>query len=115
MLMDAPPPLEDVRPFVKIARHLRRLGVSVPEIMATDEAEGFLVIEDFGDDTYTRLLDRGADETALYSVAVDMLAALQARPAAIDIDVQPYEQAKRLEEALLFTNSEERSGGQELV
>src|SRR3546814_14721512 len=37
MLMDAPPPLEDVRPFVKIARHLRRLGLSVPEIMAVDE------------------------------------------------------------------------------
>src|SRR3546814_10305452 len=104
MLMDAPPPLEDVRPFVKIARHLRRLGVSVPEIMATDEAEGFLVIEDFGDDTYTRLLDRGADETALYSVAVDLLAALQARPAAIDIDVPRYDTAKLLEEALLFTD-----------
>src|SRR3546814_436329 len=104
MLMDAPPPLEDVRPFVKIARHLRRLGVSVPEIMATDEAEGFLVIEDFGDDTYTRLLDRGADETALYSVAVDLLAALQARPAPIDIDVPRYDTAKVLEEALLFTD-----------
>src|SRR3546814_11128775 len=104
MLMDAPPPLEDVRPFVKIARHLRRLGVSVPEIMATDEAEGFLVIEDFGDDTYTRLLDRGADETALYSVAVDLLAALQARPAAIHIDVPRSGTANPLEAAPLFTH-----------
>src|SRR3546814_15300059 len=104
MLMDAPPPLEDVRPFVKIARHLRRLGVSVPEIMATDEAEGFLVIEDFGDDTYTRLLDRGADETALYSVAVDLLAALQARPAPVGIDVPRHDPARPLEGASLLTD-----------
>lgn len=104
MLMDAPPPVEDVRPFVTLARHLRRLGVSVPEVMAVDEADGFLVIEDFGDDTYTRLLARGADETALYAVAVDVLAALQARPAALDVRVPAYDAAKLLEEAVLFTD-----------
>ncbi|MET4698477.1 aminoglycoside/choline kinase family phosphotransferase [Constrictibacter sp. MBR-5] len=104
MLMDAPPPMEDVRPFVKLARHLRRMGVSVPEVMAADEEEGFLVIEDFGDDTYTRLLARGADETALYAVAVDVLAALQVRPAAVDVDVPRYDTDKLLDEAVLFTD-----------
>lgn len=104
LLMDAPPPVEDVRPFVRMARHLRRLGVSVPEVMAADENDGFLVIEDFGDDTYTRLLARGADETALYTVAVDVLVHLQARPGAADIDLPAYDTAKLLEEAFLFTD-----------
>src|SRR4051794_6031048 len=56
VLMDAPPPLEDVRPYVKVATVLRRLGLSAPEIFAEDARHGFLLIEDFGDDTYTRLL-----------------------------------------------------------
>ena len=38
---------------------LRGLGLSAPEVMAADVAQGFLLIEDFGDDTYTRLLQRG--------------------------------------------------------
>ncbi|MFN4087958.1 MAG: aminoglycoside phosphotransferase family protein [Alphaproteobacteria bacterium] len=104
LLMDAPPPLEDVRPFVRLARHLRRLGFSAPEIMAADEDEGFLVIEDFGEGTYTRLLDAGADAAPLYAMAVDVLTALQSRPAARDIAVPAYDAPKLLEEALLFAD-----------
>ena len=63
--MDAPPPQEDVRPFVRIARHLRSLGLSAPEILAEDTGDGFLLLEDLGDATYTRLLtEPGADEAA---------------------------------------------------
>ncbi len=63
VLMDAPPPQEDVRPFLAIARHLLRLGFSAPKIFAEDVDQGFLLLEDFGDDTYTRKLANGADET----------------------------------------------------
>src|SRR5687767_6677009 len=77
VLMDAPPPLEDVRPYVEVAKLLRRLGLSAPEIHAEDPEHGFLLIEDFGDDTYTRLLAGDADEPALYELAVDTLVALQ--------------------------------------
>src|ERR1700726_4279298 len=66
VLMDAPPPQEDVVPYIAISKLLRRLGFSAPEVFAEDRARGFLLIEDFGDDTYTRLLDRGADEPGLY-------------------------------------------------
>ena len=38
VVMDAPPPHEDVRPFVRIARHLLALGLSPPEILAEDPA-----------------------------------------------------------------------------
>src|SRR5262249_21764165 len=60
MLMDAPPPQEDVRPFVDIARLLHGLGYSAPAILAEDTTQGFLLIEDFGDRTYTRALAAGA-------------------------------------------------------
>src|SRR5436190_11816103 len=77
VLMDAPPPQEDVVPYIAVAQLLRRLGFSAPEVFAEDRARGFLLIEDFGDDTYTRFLDCGADETALYTLAVDTLIELQ--------------------------------------
>ncbi|MBW6398328.1 phosphotransferase [Roseomonas sp. HJA6] len=79
MLMDAPPP-EDVRPFVAIGRHIAGLSLSAPEIMAADEARGFLIIEDFGDATHASLLDAGADPLPLYLEAAEALAALHAAP-----------------------------------
>jgi len=41
VLMDAPPPQEDVRPFVRIARHLFKHGFSVPNILAEDAEQAF--------------------------------------------------------------------------
>jgi len=49
VLMDAPPPQEDVRPYIKVVAILRGLGFSAPEIYAQDRERGFLLIEDFGD------------------------------------------------------------------
>src|ERR1043166_9306379 len=49
VLMDAPPPMEDVRPYVAVAAMLRGLGLSAPRVDAEDAARGFLLIEDFGD------------------------------------------------------------------
>lgn len=100
VLMDAPPPQEDVRPFVRIAKHLVGLGLSAPQIFAEDDADGFLLIEDLGDDTYTRLLARGHDERALYELATDALIHLNNRPVeqAVPTGVEPYEQDRLLEE-----------------
>ena len=56
ILMDAPPQKEDVGPFIYIARLLSKLGYSAPNIKATDSKNGLLLLEDFGDETYTRLL-----------------------------------------------------------
>ncbi|MDP3315693.1 MAG: phosphotransferase, partial [Devosia sp.] len=73
VVMDAPPPREDVRPFVRIGRHLIALGLSAPEILAEDAEHGFLLLEDFGDDTYDRVLKAGGDEGELYARATDVL------------------------------------------
>jgi hypothetical protein len=106
ILMDAPPPQEDVRPFVTVAAMLRRLGLSAPEVLAEDRANGFLLIEDFGDDTYTRLLERGADEPALYALAVDTLAALQHAVAAGGAapSLPDYDTTRLLDEAALLVD-----------
>jgi N-acetylmuramate 1-kinase len=105
VLMDAPPPQEDVRSYVAVAAILRDLGLSAPEVLAQDCAGGFLLIEDFGDDTYTRLLARGADEPALYTLAIDVLTALQQAVAAGSApDLPPYDEARLLDEAALLVD-----------
>ena len=76
VVMDAPPPQEDVRPFVRVARYLIGLGLSAPQILAEDPEHGFLLLEDFGDDTYARVLAAGGDEGELYRRATDVLVEL---------------------------------------
>jgi aminoglycoside/choline kinase family phosphotransferase len=105
VVMDAPPPHEDVRPYIAVSALLRDLGFSAPEVLAEDAKNGFLLIEDFGDDTYTRLLDSGADERALYTLAVDTLAELQR---AVEhrgpLDLPPYDSERLLAEATLLVD-----------
>ncbi len=79
VLMDAPPPMENVRPFMVIDQLLAGLDFSVPTILAADADAGLLLLEDLGDDTYTRLLAAGHDEVDLYGRATDMLSALHQR------------------------------------
>lgn len=105
LVMDAPPGREDVRPWLRVARHLTALGFSPPEVIAADEAAGLLVIEDFGDDTFTRLLASGAPEAALYDLAIDVLIALHGKAGAARADwLPPYDAARLLAEAALFTD-----------
>jgi aminoglycoside/choline kinase family phosphotransferase len=90
VVMDAPPPQEDVRPFVRLARYLRALDLSAPEILAVDEEAGFLLEEDLGDSTYARWLNgpRWGDrrdeheERAMYTLATDVLVHLAAQGSA---------------------------------
>jgi aminoglycoside/choline kinase family phosphotransferase len=83
MVMDAPPPTEDVRPFVAIAERLTSLGLSAPRIYESDVERGFLLLEDFGDQSFTKALQAGADEGELYRAATDVLIALHEHPVTI--------------------------------
>ncbi len=103
VLMDAPPP-EDVHPFLAVATILQRLGLSAPAILARDEAGGLLLLEDLGDDTYTRLLAEGADEAALYALAVDVLIHLQRRFDPLAAALPPYDETLLLAEAALLVD-----------
>ena len=105
VLMDAPPPQEDIGPFVAVAALLREIGLSAPEVLAVDRDQGFLLLEDFGDDTYTRLLARGADEPALYTLAVDTLIALQRAAGQRGTpELPPYDIERLLGEAALLVD-----------
>lgn len=77
VLMDAPPDKEATVPFARIADFLTERGFSAPKVLAHDPGAGFLLLEDLGDDTYTRMLARGANEWRLYERATDLLVALQ--------------------------------------
>jgi len=57
VLMDAPPPAEDVRPFIDIDHRIRATGLLAPEIIHADILNGYLLLEDFGDDLYRDVLD----------------------------------------------------------
>jgi hypothetical protein len=73
ILMDANPRKENVEKFSFISKKLFLLGFSSPRIIASDFKKGLLLIEDFGDITYTKALRSGFDENKLYSLATDAL------------------------------------------
>lgn len=107
VLMDAPPPWEDVRPFVSVTKQLAQFGLSVPDILAADEESGFLLLEDLGDLSFTRLLAAdSARERGLYLAATDALLAIQAASkqaaGALKQSLPAYDMAVYLREAGLF-------------
>ncbi len=76
ILMDAPPPMEDCRPFVHAAEVMRAAGVSVPRVLERDLERGLLLLSDFGSETYLARLDV-ANANSLYGDALRALVALQ--------------------------------------
>jgi N-acetylmuramate 1-kinase len=106
VLMDAPPGKEDVRPFLRIARKLAELGYSAPGILAEDTAAGFLLLEDLGDATFTRLLDAGEAAAPLYEMATDVLIGLHRVPSAdaVPAGVPDYSDTLFVNEASLLTD-----------
>ena len=106
VLMDAPPEHEDIAPFIQLARHLRGLGYSAPEPITFDLESGLLLLEDLGDDTFTRLLANGADERALYHLATDLLIDLHRKPRVQSVfgALPRYSDQVLLDEAALLTD-----------
>jgi aminoglycoside/choline kinase family phosphotransferase len=101
VLMDAPPPHEDPRPFIAIARHLTDAGFAAPMILAEDLDAGFVLLEDFGDARMREMVDAGdVDETTTYAATVALLADLHRHPAA---PVPPYSREVLHREAALLT------------
>jgi len=104
MLLEAPPDRENLEAFIFVSAHLQKLGIRCPEILNHDLCKGFALIEDLGDQTFTRLLDKGADETSMYSQAVHVLADLHNHPGACDIKLPYYDWEHFIREALLFVD-----------
>ncbi|MFP6854191.1 MAG: phosphotransferase [Opitutales bacterium] len=78
VVMDAPPEKEPCEPFVRIAELLLQSSVRVPEILAQDLDQGFLVLTDFGDLHYQEAL-AGPQRDALYDLALTEILNLQTK------------------------------------
>lgn len=101
MLMHAPPPHEDPRPFLDVAGWLTAHGQRAPEILAADPDRGWVLLEDFGDDRMRDWLDTNpAGEEAAYAAAIDALVALHRQPPG---PFPPYDMAAYQREAALLT------------
>lgn len=100
MLMDAPPPHEDPRPFLRVAKYLVRHGFRAPAIYGEDLDRGMVLIEDFGDERMREHLDaKPEDEEAIYRQAIDTLIALEKAPVA---GVAPYDAEAYMREVSLL-------------
>lgn len=103
VLMDAPPPHEDPRPFIAMAQWLNGAGLSAPAILSQDLGAGLLLIEDFGDQRLRETLDAEPErEAALYTEVTDLLVHLHGcTPLA---GLRPHAADQWLSEVELFTD-----------
>ncbi len=107
IVMDAPPEQEDVRPWLHVAELFRAAGAHVPEVLAQDLDQGFLLLSDLGSTTYLNALQPPAGQAPdlhraahLYADALGALAAIQcaSRPGVLP----EYDRALLLRELQLF-------------
>ena len=79
IIMDAPPDKEDCRPFEQVARLMAQAGLKVPEVLAWDQGNGFMLLSDLGRHTMMQLMNRDDPQAnfAMYMQAVDALIAWQ--------------------------------------
>jgi aminoglycoside/choline kinase family phosphotransferase len=105
IIMDAPPPQEDVRPFVRIARHFGAGGLHVPDVIEADEGDGFLLLGDLGTrlylDALTAAQARG-DAHAADALMRDAIAALVRWQGCGGLALPPYDDALLRRELALF-------------
>jgi len=99
VVMDAPPEREDCRPWLHVQDLFHKAGAHVPEVLASDIAEGFLLLSDLGSTTYLAAFD--ADNTVgLYRDAIDALVRIQC--ASRPNQLPPYDRALLQRELDLF-------------
>ena len=102
IVMDAPPPHEDVRPFIEIAERIRRAGMNAPEVLAADAGQGFLLLSDLGTTSYLDAL-RGADAAGANRLMCDAVDALLLWQQQVDpVGLPPYDEALLRRELELF-------------
>ncbi len=102
VIMDAPPPLENVRPFVQVAGLISAAGLHAPQVLECDAEQGFLLLTDLGNTLYLdalRQADAGQADT-LMRAALAALVQLQARVPADALP--PYDQTLLARELALF-------------
>ncbi len=103
ILMFAPPSHENIAPFIEIDEFLVRNNFSAPKIFAIDENEGFILLEDFGDESYTKSLAGNQNhELELYKKSCDCLIELHKLQAPQDL--AQYNNELLFREVMLFVD-----------
>jgi len=102
VVMDVPPPKEDCRPFIDVARRLAVVGLNVPTILAQDLTQGFLLLTDLGPTTYYDSIQAGLSEATLQAMYRDALSALVKMQAADATGLPVYDAARLKDELGLF-------------
>ncbi len=102
IVMDAPPEKENCRPFVDVTAWLHSVGVRVPQVLAWDEAQGFMLLTDLGDQTLLTVLDpeRPSDALPWFKDATAALLTWQTQPRPTALP--PYDEALLQRELQLF-------------
>ena len=104
IVMDAPTAHEDCRPFIAVARLFADAGVHVPQVLAQNLEQGFLLLTDLGDTTYLLALTEAASSPdaarELYLAANDALIRIQmaSRPGVLP----EYDRTLLTRELMLF-------------
>lgn len=99
IVMDAPPQNESIEAFVKISQILNTINVNVPDIYEEDDALGFILMQDFGSDTYLDVLNDD-NQQRLYNDSIESLIQMQ-KFAKKDL-CQSYTQKILIDEMVLF-------------
>ena len=98
IVMDAPPPQEDCRPFVEVCARLDQAGVRAPRVIEQDLEQGFLLLDDLGSTTLLAALPQ-LDPQRAYQKAMDSLLRIQGAAVA---DLPVYDAGLLLRELNLF-------------
>jgi aminoglycoside/choline kinase family phosphotransferase len=106
IVMDAPPPLEDVRPFIEVAGLIARAGLHAPRVLEADTARGFLLLDDLGDEPYLgalRAAREQGDARRVDALMRDAIAALVVWQRDVAVATLPsYDEALLRRELALF-------------
>ena len=102
VLMDAPKP-ENPKQFIEIARYLQQCGLRAPSILEHCLENGFVLLEDFGDHTFTAILKQSPEkEKELYKTSITVLKHLHAHALEKPDFIPLYSADKLLAETEVF-------------
>ncbi|WP_394064450.1 aminoglycoside phosphotransferase family protein [Alcaligenes sp. WGS1538] len=102
ILMDAPPAMEDCGPFLHVTELLAPTGINVPDIIAVDREQGFMLLSDLGKDNFYNALQSPMEQKALDQLYRSTLLTLVKMQQADTTGLPAYDEARLLEELQVF-------------
>lgn len=102
IVMDAPPPHEDCAPFIHVSTLLQQAKLNVPDVLAQDTQQGFLLLSDLGQLTYYQAIQNGLDNEPLQQLYLDAIAALVQLQRSPAVSLPVYDTQRLMQELNVF-------------